>query len=96
MTREQNPREFDERTHHAITELQDTISQKYPGAAFQIGRAEEDPNSIHLTAVVDVDDPDEVGDLVLDRILEFQVDDGIPIHVIPIRTPDRVVAELQE
>jgi hypothetical protein len=96
MSRELNHRELDQRTQHAITELQDTISQKYPGTVFQVGRAEEDPNSIHLTAVVDVDDPDEVGDLVLDRVLEFQVDEGIPIHVIPIRTPGRVVAELPE
>jgi len=76
--------------------LQGAISQKYPGTVFQVGRAEDDPNSIHITAIVDIDGPDEVGDLVLDRVLELQVDEGIPIHVIPIRTPKRVMAELRE
>jgi hypothetical protein len=96
MTKGQEPNEFDEPTQRAITELRATISQKYPGTVFQVGRAEDDPSSIHITAIVDVDDPDEVGDLVLDRVLELQVDEGIPIHVIPIRTPERVMAELQE
>ena len=92
MTKEQPL--FDRQTEEAVNELQGVIAAKYPTATFEVGRAEDDPNSIHLTAIVDVDDPDEVGDLVLDRLLELQVDQGIPIHVIPIRTPERVIAEL--
>jgi len=95
MSKEQSPLTFDSRTQHAINELEDAIAVKYPTASFEVGRAEDDPNSIHLTAIVDVDDPDEVGDLVLDRVLELQEDEGIPIHVIPIRTPERVSAETQ-
>jgi hypothetical protein len=94
MTKEQPPRPWDPQTQAAINELQAAIATKYPTATFEVGRAEDDPNSVHLTAIVDVDDPDEVGDLVLDRVLELQVEDGIPIHVIPIRTPERVLVEL--
>jgi hypothetical protein len=42
-----------------------------------------------LLAVADVDDPDEVGDLVVERVVALQVDEGIPLHVIPLRTPER-------
>jgi len=46
----------------------------------------------HITATIDVDDPDEVVDLVIDRMLELQLDDGIPVYLIPIHTPERVAA----
>jgi hypothetical protein len=81
---------FDERTLQAIHELQGTISDRYPTASFELSRAADDPASIHLVTVVDVDDPDEVADLVVDRVIELQVDEQIPIHVIPLRTPERV------
>jgi len=31
-------------------------------------------------------------DTVIDRVIELQVDEQLPIHVVPIRTPERVVA----
>ena len=46
--------------------------------------------------MVDIDDPDEVADLVMDRMLQFQLDEDIPIYVIPIRTPERVAALRQQ
>jgi hypothetical protein len=46
----------------------------------------------HITIVVELDDRDEVTDLVMDRILELQLEQGIPLYVIPIRTPQRVAA----
>jgi hypothetical protein len=96
MTREQEtPLNLDERTRQAIAELQGEIRRRYPTASFEVSRPPDDPDGIHLTAVVDVDDPDEVGDLVIDRVVELQAEEGIPIHVIPIRTPERVQASLQ-
>lgn len=94
MTKEQ-PLNLDERTQRAVDELRGIITQKYPTASFELSRAADDPESIHLTTIVDVDDPDEVGDLVIDREVELQVEEGIPLHVIPIRTPERVLAELR-
>jgi hypothetical protein len=95
MSKEQQPTQWDEHTQNAIAELQRIICHRYPTASFRVGLAEDDPQSIHITTIVDVDDPDEVGDLVLDRVLELQEEEGLPIHVIPIRTPERVLAELQ-
>ncbi len=34
----------------------------------------------------------EVVDLVIDRMLELQLAHGIPVYLIPIRTPERVAA----
>jgi hypothetical protein len=41
---------------------------------------------------VDVDDADAVLDIVIDRVMELQIEEGLPVHVIPLRTPERVAA----
>jgi hypothetical protein len=79
----------------AVKEIEGLVRQRYPSATFQVARAADEPESILLWTTVDVDDPDEVGDLVLDRLLEMQIDEGIPLHLVPIRTPERVLAELR-
>lgn len=89
----EHPFHLDARTRQAVEELQGTIGARYPAATFEVVRAADDPTSIHLIASVDVEDPDEVGDLVLDRVVQLQVDEHIPVHVIPIRTPERIQAE---
>jgi prevent-host-death family protein len=87
---------FEERTRNAIAELQQAISGRYPAAQFEVSHAADDPDIIHLITLVDVDDPDEVGDLVIDRVTELVAEERIPIHVIPVRTPERIRASLQE
>jgi hypothetical protein len=84
--------DLDERTRRAVQELEGVIAARYPTTTFKLARAADDPNSVHLLAVADVDDPDEVGDLVVDRVVALQVDEGIPLHVIPLRSPERVQA----
>ncbi len=84
--------DLDKRTQQAIEELQATIIARYPTTTFELARSPEDPDSLLLLATADVDDPDEVGDLVLDRVVEFIVEEGIPIHAIPLRTPERIQA----
>ena len=81
--------DLDDRTRQTIHELQDTITARYPTTSFGLERSPEDPASIHLLAVADVDDLDEVGDLVVERVVALQVDEGISLHVIPLRTPER-------
>lgn len=85
---------LDARTRRAALELEETIRQRYPAATFELSHGEDDPASLHLITTVDVADPDEVGDLVIDRVVELQVDEGIPLHVIPVRPLGRVLAEL--
>jgi hypothetical protein len=86
--------DLDERTRQAIAELQGAIAARYPTTIFALERNPEDPASIHLLAVADVDDPDEVGDLVVERVIALQVDEGIPLHVIPLRASEREQALL--
>ena len=83
----------DNRLREAIAELQATISRQYPDARFTVSHPEDEPAGLELTAIVDVDDPDEVLDIVIERVIELQIDAGLPIHVVPIRIPERVAAD---
>jgi len=80
----------------AITELKATIGKRYPGTRFDLSHPDDEPSSVELTAVVDIDDPDQVLDLVIDRVIHLQVEEQLPIHVVPVRTPERVAAYLTE
>ena len=86
---------LDPRLQRAVTELTEMIKHRYPTASFIVGPGEDTPDATHITATVDVDDPDEVTDLVIERELELQVDEGIPIYVIPIQPPERARATMQ-
>lgn len=66
------------------------ITEHWPSATFSVSRGEDNPEGIHLNTTVDIEDTDEVADLVIDRLLELQIDEGLPIHVIPIRPIERV------
>ncbi len=94
MKQEQDP-SLDPRMQEAVDELTQAIRQRYPEATFQISRGIDEPEQVHLWTTVDREDPDEVLDLVLDRLLELEVDEGVPLYVIPIRTPQRILTDLQ-
>jgi hypothetical protein len=79
----------------AVAELIGMITSEYPSASLEVSPGVDDPDATHIIAVVDMDDPDEVMDLVIDRLVELQVDDELPISVIPIRTPERTTQLLQ-
>jgi hypothetical protein len=85
-------RHRDPRCDRAIAELQELIKTKYPGASFAVRAGIDDPEETWLSARVDVDDPDEVMDVVVDRMLELQLDEGIPVYVLPLRTLERAAA----
>lgn len=92
MRGEEYLQKIDPRRRDAIRELAALIAQRYPTATISVGPGEEDPGVTHITAMVDLDDPDEVADLVMDRMLELHLDEGVPVYVIPVRTPERVAA----
>jgi hypothetical protein len=76
----------------ALEELQGIIAQHYPTATFAISRGEDDPEAVHLTTTVDLDDPDEVMDLVIGRVMELQIEEQLPVYLIAVRTPERIAA----
>jgi hypothetical protein len=81
---------LDPRRRQAIGELSALILEHYPTATFSVEPSADDPAVTHLVATVDVDDPDAVVDLVIERVLALTIDEGVPVYVIPIRTPERI------
>jgi len=68
------------------------IAERYLTATCIMAPSEEEPGVTHITALVDLDDPDAVTDLTIERELALHIDQGIPVVAIPIRTPERTEA----
>lgn len=84
----------DDRMQDAINELRDMIRKSYASAAFAVSHG-EDPEGIYLDATVDIEDVDEVLDVVRDRLFQLQVEEGLPIYVIPLEPEERVLSRLE-
>lgn len=86
----------DPRVQEALTELQELIRQRYPAASFTVTQRQDDPEGIFFTAVVDIDDLDEVTDLVLRRMVDMQLDEGLPIYVVAEWPAERIRVYLRQ
>lgn len=86
---DEHSRLIDPRMQTAVDELQQLIRSHFPTTTFTVGEA-EDPEGMYVRAIVDVDDTDEVMDVFIDRMIDLQVNDGLPIYVVPVRTPERI------
>jgi hypothetical protein len=78
----------------AIAELQAGVAQRYPAATFEVFQG-EDPTGIYLRATVDVEDTDEVVESVLDRLLNLQVDQGLPVQLVVSRPVEASLKQLK-
>ena len=83
------------RIKEAIHELEGLITARFPQAAFVVEEG-FDPEGVYLITTVDIADTDEVIGVVGDRLVELQVDEGLPVYVTPLRPIERVVAELRK
>ena len=72
------------RLEEALDELKRLIANHYPEALFSVGEG-EDPDGLYLTATVDIEDMGEVIDIFLDRMVDVQVEEGLPIFVVAVR-----------
>lgn len=88
MRAEREPK-LSPRMQAALEELKGLVRERYPEATFQITRSPEDEKTILLKPVVDVEDRDEVMDVVIDRLVELQSEEQIPVFVVPIRPKAR-------
>lgn len=79
----------------ALAELQQLISERYPTATFtdNIGT---DPIGFYMQVTVDVEDTDEVREVYIDRLVDIQVDDELPVYVSLHQTPERREANQRE
>jgi hypothetical protein len=83
------------RMHTAIDELKKLITAHFPQAAFVVEEG-FDPEGVYLVTTVDIADTDEVIAVVGDRLVELQVEEGLPVYVTPLRPIERVIAELRK
>ena len=86
---------FSDQMARALDDLRCLVREHFPEATFTVARAQDDADVVHLYVTVDVEDPDNVVDKVLDRMMALQIDEGLPIYVIPLRPPERVAEELR-
>jgi hypothetical protein len=64
------------------------LLSRYPHADLTVSEG-EDPDGVYITAMVDIEDTDEVTDFIIERTMALQIDEQLPIYVIPIRAPRR-------
>lgn len=83
-----------ERMTEAIAELELLVLQDYPEATFRIEYGIDDPEAIHLVAFVEFEDAFDVLNRVSERMMAIQVDQGVPIFVIPMRPDERTLSML--
>jgi hypothetical protein len=79
----------------ALRELQGMIAERFPQASFVVEEG-FDPDGVYLVVTVDIADTDEIVDIIGDRLLELQVDEGLSVYVTPLRPIARVIAQLRE
>jgi hypothetical protein len=77
------------RMQAAVEELKGLVQERYPDATFQVTRSPEDRKTVLLKPVVDLDDRDEVMDVVIDRLIELQSEEQLPLLVVPVRPQAR-------
>ena len=83
------------RITQAVEELTALILSRYPNADLTVDEGEE-PDGAYITAAVDVEDPDEVTGLVIDRTLALQIDEQVPVYVVPIRSAGQIAASAHD
>ena len=69
-----------DRIQGAIETLRGLIAAAYPEATFTVFE-HDDPPGTYLRATVDVEDTDDVFAIVVDRLLDMQVEEGLPVYV---------------
>ncbi|MGH2589071.1 MAG: hypothetical protein ACRDJE_29455 [Dehalococcoidia bacterium] len=85
----------DARIEAALATLQELIRGSYPDATFSVFEG-EDPDGTYLRATVDIDDADEVMDIIVDTLYELQVEQGLPVYVVPVQPLARVADQVRE
>jgi hypothetical protein len=79
----------------AIVDLVTLIQAHYPSTTFTLREGVDDPEATYLIAHVDMEDPDEILDLTIDRVMELQLDKHIPLYVLPVHTAEQVAQTLR-
>ena len=74
---------WDEKTQKAIDEMKRMIQATYPEASFRAYLG-EDPAGVYLNAYTNAEDDFLVLDLISDRLIDLNIDEGVKLYVIPL------------
>jgi hypothetical protein len=74
---------WDEQTQHAIDEVQAAIKSAFPEAEFQV-HCGHDPAGIYIDAYTKAENGFDVLDVIGDRLVDFCVETGLGIYVVPL------------
>lgn len=72
------------RIQAVLEEFKELISTEYPEAVFAVEVGGE-PDGVYLIVTLDLEDTEEVLDVIMDRMLEVQIDEYLPVYVLPLR-----------
>ena len=78
-----NNRLWDDKTQQAIDEMKTMIQATYPEARFHAYLG-EDPAGVYLNAYTRAEDDFLVLDLISDRLVDLNIDEGVRLYVIPL------------
>jgi hypothetical protein len=87
-------RSDDPRIREAVAELRATIAERYPVATFDVFE-HDDPVGVHLRAIVDVDDTDDVMDTVVETLTQIQTERALPVYLLIEQPLERVAEQLK-
>jgi hypothetical protein len=79
----------------APEEARALILRRFPEASFTVAHG-DDANGTHFIPIVDVDNLGEVTAVGLGRVLDLQVEEELPMYVIPDQPLERVLARLRD
>lgn len=85
---------LDDRMQAAVDEMKHLIASNFPVVEFSVHQG-EDLERVHLDVVLEMDETLEVLDLILGRMVELQIEEGLPLVVIPLPTLERNTALLK-
>lgn len=71
------------RMQDAIAEIKSLVLDDYPDALFKAFPS-SNVNGVYLRIIVDVEEPGDVSDLLLARMVEMHIDEELPIYPIPV------------
>lgn len=80
----------------ALVDLRALILQRFPNAQFSVVYR-DDPPGTRLRVIIDTADleSDDVLDVVIDKLFEVQVEQGLPVYVIPVQPLSRLPEQIQ-
>ena len=84
----------DPRVAAALEQLQSRIAARYPAATFDVFYR-DDPDGFRLRATVDLVEPSELMDDVVEMLYALQVEQGLPVYVVAVQSPERVREQLR-